>query len=192
MDIHDFAPGAFLRPFVKTYKIIESSHERINRVLPQTAIAIAFRFKGQVNYLEDDSKNQLPAAVISGLRRSVRLINYQEDAATLIVIFRETGAAAFFKEPLHELFEESVALVNFVDANTVRTIEAQLSGASDHLQRIAIVEQFLLSKLILPKTDPLVAAAVHTIQNAGGIIRAKELAISYTSVRMHLKRDFEK
>src|SRR5437870_4855320 len=112
IDVH--VPSAPLRPFIRSYRFIESMDDAVNRVLPETALAIAIRFKGQVNYVLDNGTEQLPASVISGLRSSVRLINYLPDTAAVIILFRETGAASFFKEPLHELFGGSVSLDHLI------------------------------------------------------------------------------
>jgi len=169
-------PTGLLRPFIRTYLIIESKEELVNRVLPDTSLAIAFKIKGQVNYITSNTSNGLPSSVISGLRKSVRLINYLKDTATIIVLFKETGAAAFFKEPLHELFEESVSLNNFIRQQKILRIEEQLAETQNNHQRIAIIEQFLLSKLYDRKPDRLISAAVHKIYAAKGIIKIKELA----------------
>lgn len=167
MNIDTHTPTELLKPFIKTYLIIESQDELVNRVLPDTSLAIAFRYKGQVNYITDSSRNGLPVSVVSGLRKSVRLINYTKNTGNILVIFKEAGATAFFKEPLHELFEESVPLDNFIPQ--VSIIEEQLAEAQDNNQRITIVEQFLLSK-------KLIAAAIQKIHSAKGIIKIKELA----------------
>lgn len=176
MNIDDHIPTELLRPFVKTYRIIESQDELINRVLPDTSLTLAFRYKGQVNYLADSTIQHLPNTVISGLRTSARLINYLKDTATIIVLFKETGATAFFKEPLYELFTESVSLDNFISRQKISVVEDQLAEASNNSQRIAIIEHFLLSILYNPKQDSLIANAIQKIHATKGIIKMKELA----------------
>lgn len=174
MNIDTHIPTELLRPFIKTYLIIESQDKLVNRVLPDTSLAIAFRYKGQVNYITDSLRHGLPLSVVSGLRKSVRLINYIKNTGNILVIFKEAGATAFFKEPLHELFEESVPLDNFIPQ--VSIIEEQLAEAQNNHQRITIVEQFLLSKLYDPRPDKLIAAAIQKIHSTKGIIKIKELA----------------
>ncbi len=176
MKTSEYLPTELLSPFVRAYRIIESGDEITNRVLPGTSLTIAFRFRGNVSYLSDNTKDNLPVSTISGLRKSVRLINYMPGAATLIVLFRETGARAFFKEPLYELFEKSVPLGNFIPSPRLAIIEEQLAGAENNLQRIAIIEQFLLSRLYNYPADPLIASALETIHAAKGIIKIKKLA----------------
>lgn len=176
MNIVDFVPTAQLKPFVKTYRIIESQDELVNRVLPNTSLAIAFRCKGNVHYIGENHNDNLPVSTISGIRKSVRLIHYSEDTATVVILFKEAGAKAFFKEPLHELFEESVSLHNFIPQQKITIIEELLAEAKTNNQRIAIIEQFLLSKLHDYKPDKLITAAIAIIQSKKGVVKIKELA----------------
>lgn len=171
-----YAPTAVLQPFIKAYKIIESEDELLNRVIPNTSFAIAFRFKGQIAYLDAAGKTVLPAAVFSGLRKSVRLINYASQTAALIVQFQETGLAAFFKQPLYELFEKSVALDHFIPQSELSRIEELLAEAENNRSRITIVEQFLYAKLLLHKPDQLVSEAIAKIYASNGVLKINELA----------------
>ena len=176
MKIEDFIPTTILQPFIKTYKIIESQDELANRVLPNTSLAIAFRFKGLNSYSTNTGKNQLPQTTFSGLRKSVRIINYAQNTSTLVVLFKECGAAAFFKEPLHELFEESIPLDCIISPSEIIIIEELLSSAENNNQRIAIVEQFLIKRMNGYKLDLLIAKAIEEIHNAKGLIKINELA----------------
>lgn len=178
MKIIDFIPTVQLKPFIKTYRIIESEDELTNRVLPSTSLAIAFRCKGTVSYIKENQSDKLPISTISGIRRSVRLINYEKETTTLVVQFKEAGAKAFFKEPLHELFEESVSLDNFIPPQKIAIVEELLAEAKTNNQRIAVIEQFLLSRLHNYKPDDLISAAITIIQSKKGIVKIKELADS--------------
>jgi len=177
MNLDTHIPVKALSPFVKAYLIIECPDEQVNRVLPDTSLVMAFRYKGQVNYRTNDIiRNDLPASLVTGLRKSGRLINYSRNAANILILFKAAGAAAFFKEPLNELFEDSVSLSNFTGYRHVADIEEQLAGAANNTQRIALIERFLLSRLCNPQADALIAAAMEKIRQAKGIIRIKELA----------------
>ena len=176
MNVDTHIPTALLRPFIKAYVIVESENELVNRILPDTSLVMAFRFKGQVNYITDQNKSRLPAIVVSGLRKSVRLINYSKNTGNVLVLFKETGAGAFIKEPLHELFNDSVSLDSAARYKNISIIEEQLAEATTHVQRVGIVEQFLLSKLYNPKTDRLILSALERIHVAKGVVRIKDLA----------------
>jgi AraC-like DNA-binding protein len=179
MKFEAHLPAVPLTPFIKGYLIIESQEEVVNKVLPGTSLAIAFRFRGQTNYINDQLKDALPVSTISGLRRSVRLINYLKDSSTIVILFKEGGATAFFKEPLHELFEESVSLDNLITASQTVEIEERLAQAKTNGQRVAIIDTFLMSKLSYPKSDNLILNAINQIQAANGIIKIKSLAENF-------------
>lgn len=176
MNIQSFIPSVVLRPYIKTFLIIECEEELVNRVLPGTAPVIAFRFKGTVNYITENTVEALPASMISGLRKSVRLINYTKDSGNLLVQFREGGIAAFSKQPVHELFEESIALANLFPATAIANLEEQLALADTHVQRIHSVEAFLQARLSGAKDDTLVMAALQQIHLHHGDVKMKELA----------------
>lgn len=114
MKLEEYLPTAILRPFIKACRIIESQDEVVNRILPNTSIALAFRCKGQVSDISDNTSEPLPRTSISGLRKSVRRIHYADNSATLVVLFGEAGAGAFFRPGIFELFEQSVSLDQFV------------------------------------------------------------------------------
>lgn len=155
---------------------MESQEEMINRTLPDTSLVMSFRYKGQVRFLNHDAPKELSSFTLSGLRKSDRLINYAKDTANILVIFKEAAAHAFIKEPLHELFEDSVPLDSFTGYRNLSSIGEQLAAANNNTQRIAVIEQFLLSKLYNHQPDPLVTAALEKIHAAKGLIKIKELA----------------
>lgn len=176
MKLEEYLPTELLRPFIRNYIIVESEDEMTNRILPNTSLALAFRYKGQVGYLSGGKQETLPALTISGLRKSVRLIHYLQDSATIIVLFKETGARAFFNEPLYELFEESISLDTFMKRHEVEVIEEQLAKAQINIQRVAIIERFLLSKLRSYSPDRLISTALEIIHSTKGAIKIRELA----------------
>jgi AraC-like DNA-binding protein len=176
MGMNVYMPSPALAPFIKNYRIVESECGVVNRVLPDTSMVMAFRFRGRVSYVTDERKALLPAMTISGLRRSGRLIDYSSQAGNVLVVFKECGAQAFLTEPLHELFEESVALDALRGYQDLAWIEDVLGCSHSHEDRIAYMEQFLLSRLRLIKPDLLVAAAIGDIRKAQGTLRMKVLA----------------
>lgn len=178
MKAADYIPADTLKPFIKAYKIIESSDEIVNRIVPNTSHTIAFRLKGQVFYKANSGRIILPSAAFSGLRKSVRLINYAPASATLLVIFKETGAAAFFRKPLYDLFEQTVFLDQYFSPSEVSNVEEQLAGAETNEKKIKIVDQFLCSKLLYNKPDMLVASAISRIYSGNGNLKIKTLTDS--------------
>lgn len=178
MNVKDCIPTDELKPFIKSFKLIESRDGIINRVVPNTSFAMTFRLRGDISYINDSKKEILPSTVFSGLRKSVRLISYQPGSAALIVLFTETGISTFFKEPLHELFEQSISLDNVFRQSEIAVIEERLANAGTNNEIIKIVEAFLLSKLTHKTADKLINTAISSICANTGIIRIKDLAQS--------------
>ena len=176
MNINSYKPTELLRPFILTYIIVESQDKGVNRVLPDTSLVMAFRYKGRLSYTADSTKNDLPSSSVSGLRKTLRLFNYSKDTGNLLILFKEAGAAAFFKTPLHTLFEESVSLDNFIPHQNLSIIVERLAEAKNNSQRIDLIEQFLLSELYNHKPDNLILTALKKIHSAKGIIKIKDLA----------------
>jgi methylphosphotriester-DNA--protein-cysteine methyltransferase len=188
MHMQQYLPASTLQPFVKSFMIIESEQGMSNNLLPDTSIIMAFRLKGKVVQAGEGMDNELPLSVISGLRKTSRTVRYATDTATLLVLFKEGGAAAFFQEPMHELFESTVSLDSLVLRSKLEAVEEQLAEAANNRACIEIVEQFLLSALHYRRPDLLILDAIQQIKQTKGAIKIQELVH-----RLPISRDpFEK
>ncbi|MBO9203468.1 MULTISPECIES: helix-turn-helix domain-containing protein [Niastella] len=187
-----FFPSPALQPYIKNFLIIDCEQEMINRILPDTSIVIAFRLRGTVSYTDNGAKHTLPQSVISGIRESSRLVDYAKDTTNLLVIFKEGGAAAFFKEPMHELGSISVSLEHLLQRSKVNAIEEELAAANNNNQRILIVERFLLSELKKTPADTLISEAIHKIRLTKGDIKIKELLAGLPISRDPFEKRFRK
>lgn len=175
MHIKHYIPAAALKPFIRNYLVIACEEPQVNRLLPDTNLTLAFRYKGDVEDLTAEP-GILPLTLLAGLRKSPRKVRYAADSGNVLVIFREAGAAAFFRHPLQELFEAGVSLDHFIPASVLSVIEEQLAGAQDASARVAVVEQFLLSRLQPGTSDRLISTALEQIQVARGQLKIRELA----------------
>jgi len=187
-----FLPSPALQPYIKNFLIIECEQGMVNRILPDTSIVIAFRLRGQVSYADNGTTLTLPQTVISGIRESSRLVDYAKDSSNLLVIFKEGGAAAFFKEPMHELGSISVSLDHLIHPWKVKAIEEELAAADNNNQRLLIVERFLLSELKNTQSDGLVCEAIQKIKGSKGDIKIKELLAGLPISRDPFEKRFRK
>jgi AraC-like DNA-binding protein len=176
MHIERFIPGEILKPFIRQYVFVETTEDLVNRILPDTSLVMAFRYSGNINDITSAHPDQLPSALITGLKKSPRLINYTSGTGNMLILFKAAGAAAFFKHPLHELFEASVPLDNFIAQDQLTSIEEQLAEAVNNQQRIIIIEQFLIRHIENYKQDQLIISALQKIRLSKGMIKIKELA----------------
>lgn len=176
MHIERFTPGETLKPFIRQYVFVETTEDLVNRILPDTSLVMAFRYSGNINDITRIHADQLPSALITGLKKSPRLINYTSGTGNMLVLFKAAGAAAFFKHPLHELFEASVPLDNFIAPDQLASIEEQLAEAASNQQRAIVIEQFLIKHIENHKQDQLIISALQKIRLSKGMIKIKELA----------------
>jgi AraC-like DNA-binding protein len=158
--------------------IVESEEDMVNRILPDTAIVMAFRFKGNVDITQENNKILLSAQTLTGLSKYARLIHYEEQSGNILVRFRQGGAAAFVKQPVHELFNTHTPLDNFFSSSELELISEQIDAATTIEAKVEVIASFLQSKLIPQKPDLLVERAIHQIKASGGILKIKQLAAS--------------
>jgi len=176
MKVETYLPTAQLRPFVKSYTVIESQAEITNRVLPGTSFALAFRLKGEISYINGTAKIALPPVVFTGLKKTYRLIHYGSNAAAIIVLFTQTGGPAFLPGPPQELFEQSISLDSMIRPSEISLVEHRLAESLGLRDKIRVIESFLLSKCRHYANDSLVSAAISKIRCVNGHIRIRELA----------------
>ncbi|OQP65680.1 helix-turn-helix transcriptional regulator [Niastella populi] len=190
--MEQFLPSPVLQPYIKCFRFIESEHGMVNRILPDTSIIIAFRLRGNVSYSENGLTREFPQTTISGIRDCSRIVDYEQGASNLLVVFNEGGAAAFFREPMHELGSISISLDHLIARSKVNAIEEELAAAGNNNQRIFIIERFLLSELKRKEPDHLVREAIQQIKLLKGDIKIKELLTSLPISRDPFEKRFRK
>lgn len=192
MALTTFIPSDILKPYIRLLVVSESTDETEYKVLPGTSLVMGFQYRGRLSTIENNTSTPLHTAGITGLQAQFRVFQNSGNIGTVLVFFNETGAAYFFKEPVNELFGESVSLENFVNKSRLNEIEEQLSEAQTHQQRINIIEQFLVTRLQPFQTDLLVQSAIHHIQSVKGNIRISELAKQLYTSKSPLEKRFRK
>lgn len=192
MKLYTYAPGKALKPYVKAIAIQEAEEGRTYKVFPGTGLVMGFQHKGRLSYLEGQNEIPLHRAGVTGLRDNYRLFRNPPGTGTVLVFFREAGAASFFRQPLHELFRESIGLDNFIPQSTLDILEERIGGAGNQAAKIAMVEDFLLSLLRPKAPDPMVFSALSIIHGHKGSIRISELAQKLHMSQSPLEKRFRK
>ena len=170
-----FLPCGILKPFIKSFVISEAEQEDTYKVLPTTGLVIGFQYKGRLHKVENDKSASLAISGITGLSDVSRTFRNSNNIGTVLVFFKEAGASQFFKQPLHELFKESVSLDNFMLRSELLFLEEELVEGKTDDKRISAVERFLIARMKNTKPDKLVLAALALIHKTKGSIRIREL-----------------
>ncbi|NHA05510.1 helix-turn-helix transcriptional regulator [Mucilaginibacter sp. HC2] len=176
MKFQVYLPCDQLLPYVKHLIVSENEDPNTYQILPDTALVIGFQYRGKLAYLTDAKTHPLATAGITGLRDTYRVFQNTAGIGSVLVVFRETGAARFFHQPLHELFGKSLPLEHFFDASELAELEEKLVTATGDHDRIKLVEQFLTGQLNERSADLLVNRALEYIHQSKGTIRMSELA----------------
>jgi AraC-like DNA-binding protein len=206
MNIQRYRPSAVLAPYIKEFFIIESDAVMDSRILPDTSLVMAIRFRGTTQRIESSTAEIIPAGsagtsttvapgetaasptiddsrattvgpgVITGLRKSHRLMRYAPDTGNVLVLFKEGGLAAFSRIPANELFDITIPAEDFFTKAAAQGLVDAISEAKDNPTRIHRTETFLTQQLRGGGPDPLVNEAVRLIKESKGLIKIKDLA----------------
>lgn len=185
-----FTPCDALKPYIQALLVSESEQAQSYTILPGTSLVMGFQYRGGLAYREGNTAIKLASAGITGILNSYRIFENTANTDTVLVIFKEAGAMHFFNEPLNELYNESLSLEHFVKREQLTALEEQLTMALNNDTRIALVEQFLLSRLIPKVEDVLVSAAIQQIHMQQGNIRIGELADRLYTSKSPLEKRF--
>jgi AraC-like DNA-binding protein len=192
MKFDYFTPCEILKPFVRMLAISESETDNIYKVLPGTEVVIGFQYKGKLSFIENNQETQLSSSGLTGLSDSYRLFHNTAGTGSVLVFFKEGAAAAFFKQPIHELFKESISLDNFMLRSELLILEEKLQESKSDKQKISVIENFLISKLNPGLPDILVLSAISIIYKSKGNIRindlVKQLHISQAPLEKRFRR----
>ena len=173
-------PSMKLRRFVHRFEIIETFSERVHTLLPETSPIACFRLDGVVMMHGASSSSALPAALFSGVQDRTRSVTHLPGSHVLLTVFTGAGAAAFFREPLDQLFNRTMPMDLFLRRSRLDEVREQLMEARENAGRVEVAERFLLGRL-RPKAsgampDPVTEAAAAHIRKRHGAVRMEELA----------------
>lgn len=178
MKVEKIFPSDRLAPFIKEYLFIEAPVGAETKTLPDTALIMSFRFRGNVSSKGYHCSTTLPASALAGLRKSVRIFAYHPMTTNLLIVFREGGFSHFSIYPAHEFFEETVSDNHIFCCSEVDRILEQLAESDNNATRIRIIESALIPKLLSSKRDHTIDLAVQRIKERNGTLRMNELATS--------------
>lgn len=175
MKFEKHLPAPQLTQYIKYYVVSENHVANEYKVLPNTGLVIGFQYKGKLSVVSNGIENKLATAGITGIADSYKVFKNTAGVGTVLVYFTETGFAHFATAPANELFNLSVPLHDIFDKDKLAEVEDRLAAALTDIQRIKIVERFLLLHLKNIQTDKLITEAVKLIYQSNGSIRIKAL-----------------
>jgi AraC-like DNA-binding protein len=185
-------PCDILKPYVNAFVVTETAEEKIYKVLPGTALVIGFQYKGSLSRIDNGQQVQLASSGLTGLHDRYKVFKSATHIGTILVYFKEAGAATFFRQPIHELFQESISLEHFMLRSELLLLEEKICEAKTDLIRIHVVENFLISRMTSFEQDKLVLTALALIHKSKGNIRVTELTKQLHISQSPLEKRFRK
>ena len=192
MKFDKHIPIEQLRPYVKYFAVSENDLEKEYKVFPSSGLVIGFQYKGKLEAIKKDKAEGLTTAGITGISDSYKIFKSAANTGSILIYFTEIGFTHFATHPANEIFNLSVSLNDIFEKHSVNVVEEKLSVARGDLQRIKIVEHFLLTQLKDVQNDKLVVEAVKLIYQSKGSIRVKELNEKLFISQSPLEKRFRK
>jgi AraC-like DNA-binding protein len=190
VEYESYIPSDPLKPYIRLFAVQEVAEASTYKILPDTDIVIGFQYKGRLFRMENGNPAALDTSGISGLVDHSRTFRNLAGTGTILVFFKEAGVVPFFRQPMHEIFRESVSLDNFILRSELLCLEEQLVEAPTNPERIARLEKFLIGRMSQGEPDRLVLAALALIHKSKGNIRINELIQQLHTSQSPLEKRF--
>lgn len=175
MKFDTYIPSDILKPYIRILAISESEVANEYKVLPGTELVIGFQYKGRLYHNDGDKNIPLASSGLTGLMDQYRIFSHTEGIGTVLVFFKEGAAVSFFRQPIHELFRESISLDHFMLRSELLILEERLQASKTDSEKVSIVEKFLISIMNATLPDQLVVSAISIIYKSKGNIRINDL-----------------
>jgi len=174
--MRSFAPSPALAPFVREIMLVDVRDTTTRVQLPEPGLVMGVRYRGSASLLAGGAERRLPDATLTGMRNRTRRLRTEAGGGIALAQFHPGGAAAFFPQPLHELFGATAALDDLVPRADVDRTRARVAEAATDAERVAALEAFLAGRLRRDADDSMVAAAVRAIADTHGALPIRTLA----------------
>jgi AraC-like DNA-binding protein len=187
-----YPPSAALAPFVREFMVVDVQDETTRLRLPEPGLVLGVRYAGWATILAGDGDTHLPDVSLAAMTATARRMRTGAGGGVVLARFHPGGAAAFFPQPLHQLFGTTVALQDLLPRAQVDELQARVRQAAGDRGRVATLQAFLRARLQPAALDPLVTAAVRAIGDARGAVQiralARQLAISQDPFEKRFRR----
>ena len=149
MEFRHFPPSEILRPYIKHYYIFESDAdvEFEDTVFPSGDMEVIFNLgEGRWESLVDDKFCKTPPIELWGQLTKPLAIRSKGRHTMLGIRFLTHSAAYFFNDEM-EVFNDQVADLCDIIGNPVRVLHSQLLETTELMERIDLLERFLIKRL---------------------------------------------
>lgn len=189
-----FEPNKDLKEFVKCYWTLDFPREdtpQMNTIIPDGTMKLIFHYGDLYWHHPENGDSFLqPRCFLIGQLTRPYVVEPAGNTGTFVVRFHPNGFLPFATIPIKEMENTPVPLEQLYGKNG-QELEQNILNANTTVERISIVEEFLLDRLTDLKTiDKIVKSIVDTILTANGQISVAEISKKNHIHRRQLVRKF--
>ena len=149
MPIHFATPSRHLTPYIKRYWAIENVLEKgeicVQRITPTGLTELMLFFTPRPKILTNN-KYLSDNVALYGQQNDFYDMELTGNLSVFSIVFQPKGLMPFFKFPLYEICNQNVPL-NHIIGQAGRDLEEKMGEATTFLQRVGIIETYLLGIL---------------------------------------------
>jgi len=195
MDYQTFRPHTDLESLVKCYWTLEvpankDSHRQ--RIIPDGCIEMAFILGDDIKrYTSEEEFILQPRAMVIG--QTIEPFNIEPTGYvnSFAISFYPYGFANFLTTPIKNLVNKETPIEQLFGEKPAKELEQKIIQATDTIERIEIIDDFLLNKFKSEATiDSIVKSTIDTILSTKGSIPIKAILKDDLSKRRQLERNF--
>jgi len=194
--IESIKPTGILSKYIKNYFIVETDNSEDylpnERVYPCGYATLVFHYGSPSIFQKKDSSKYIePNLVICGQQTNYYDLSLSGKTGMILIVFRPHGVKSFFNFPITELLNENLSLHDLLNNETIE-LEDKLSNSPNNRQRITLLENFLIKRLIDNNEFERVEHAIKIIENSKGQIKAQDIAHEVCLGIKQFERTFSK
>ena len=174
-------PSNILEPFIKHYWVLEERKPKgicLPRIYPTGFTELILHYGDKYLHI-DQHKNstEQPRFYFTGQSNSYYGISPTGAIGFIAITFKPDAAKLFFKIPVSELENKFVALEDIL-GNPMKELEYKLQIAKNYVERIRIIEKFLIKQLNELYTEyyKRINYSINKINQNKGLISVESLA----------------
>lgn len=197
MNYQTFQPHSNLESLVSCYWSLEVPSEtdaQKQRIIPDGTIEMAFILGDDIKrYTSENDFIIQPRAMVLGQTIEPFYIEPTGFVNTFAIRFYPYGFANFVATPIKNLANKETPLEMLFGEKTANELEQRIIDATNNLERIEIIEKFLLDKLNDKTTiDNIVKTTIDALFATNGNASIGSILKEDLSKRRQLERNFKK
>lgn len=174
-------PSKILEPFIKQYWILEQSKPMqvcTPRIYPSGFTELILHYGDAYSHIDMNNKSVVqPKFYFTGQSNSYYDLSPTGKIGFIAITFKPDAASLFFKMPVGEIENKWVAMEDIL-GNSGRELEYKLQIATDTIERVQIIETFLIHQLkeLYTAYHERINYSIQKINQHRGIISVQNLA----------------